>query len=118
MDIPGVPDSVPWPKIEAFLESLGLDLGWMPARHGGIVIGDKDISCVVLARNADGERYYDRATGKVATHQVRIPFYDAPWLLHRQVAEPQTCGPVHIISDGQQVCDCELNSSTDDDTKD
>lgn len=106
MNIDGIPNTVPWPKVAEFLQSLGLDLGRMPARRGGIVISDRDISCIVFAYNADGKRYVDRATGKVATHEVRIPFTDAPWLntTNDETSAVDTCH--HVIQDGAPACDC------------
>lgn len=108
MNIEGVPDSVPWPKVAAFLESLGLDLGKMPARRGGVVIGDRDIRCIVYAYNPDGHRYADRATGKIATHEIRIPLTDTPWPQAQppsdQTPDVDTCR--HVIQDGAPACDC------------
>lgn len=75
MNIEGVPDSIPWETVKTFLESLGLDLGRVPADTGGILITGSHIRATVYALNAEGDMYIDLGTDppEPATHEVCIP---------------------------------------------
>jgi hypothetical protein len=70
VQINGIPDSIDWPTVQAFLASIGID----PHRCSvnGIHIGRDSIECDVFAVNEQGHRFADQ-TGRVAMNHVNIP---------------------------------------------
>lgn len=65
-----VPDTIPVSKVEAFLADLGLDV---TSQHLiGFRAGDDGVYAEWYAVDADGFRYFEPASGKVATHRIAI----------------------------------------------
>jgi hypothetical protein len=72
VNIPGVPDSIDWSDVKAFLERIGIDLHDVP-RDNQVTIGYDSITCKVMAKNEKGNRYLALDGKTVAMHHVSIP---------------------------------------------
>lgn len=73
MNIPGIPDSIEWAKVEEFLTGLGIDVRLVrrPKEGQAIGIGWDAITCDVDALR-DGVRFVGD-DGQVMTNHIVIP---------------------------------------------